>query len=123
MEHFKAEGFDMTIEQFVLLKMLHEEDGQKQNNLAIITDRDKTSLTRLISTLEKKNLVKRIPSTEDRRVNKIFLTANGRTTFENATSILTKNMKKIHRGISKKDQATVIAVLQKIQQNISIEEC
>ena len=51
-----------------------------QHDLAFLTDRDKTSLTRLLSTMEKKNLVARITSSEDKRVNLFIASAHNQPT-------------------------------------------
>jgi len=52
-------GISLSKHQIILLRILSMEDGIPQNDLAFITDRDKTSLTRLISTMERKKLLKR----------------------------------------------------------------
>ena len=53
---------------------LWKEDGQSQQELCKATFRDKPSITRLVDNLEKLQLVKRVASTNDRRINRIFLT-------------------------------------------------
>lgn len=80
-DSFKKNNLKLSKEQWIILKVLTDEDGRVQNDLAFVTNRDKTSLTRLLSGMEKKNLVARIPSTLDKRVNHIFLTKNGRTVY------------------------------------------
>ncbi|MCK5677150.1 MAG: MarR family transcriptional regulator, partial [Flavobacteriaceae bacterium] len=54
MDVLHENNIDLSKEQWLVLKMLHDVDGQVQNDLAFITDRSKTSLTRLINTIEKK---------------------------------------------------------------------
>jgi len=76
-EKFKKYQLNLTIEQWVVLKVLHNEDGLKQNDLAYITSRNKTSLTRLVQTMEKYHLIARLQDTEDKRINRIFLTKHG----------------------------------------------
>ena len=73
----KENGIELTKVQLILLKKLNEMDGQPQNNLAFLTNRDKASLARLITTMEKKNLVARIPSKSDHRINNIYITKHG----------------------------------------------
>lgn len=53
-DKLKEGGIELTKVQLVLLKKLREMDGQPQNNLAFLTNRDKASLARLITTMEKK---------------------------------------------------------------------
>lgn len=52
---FKSLSFEITKNQWIVLKKLSANDGTIQNELAFITDRDKTSLTRLITTMVRRN--------------------------------------------------------------------
>lgn len=117
-EQAKERGLDMTREQFILLKMLHQNDGVPQSELVFITENNKSSITRLINTMEKKNLVARIPSMEDRRVNHIYLTKKGRTAFIEVLPLVNAMRLKIEHSIPAKDMQTAIDVLQKMLENI-----
>lgn len=117
-EQARERGIDMTREQFILLKMLHCNDGVPQSELAFITENNKSSITRLINTMEKKNLVARIPSTEDGRVNHIYLTKKGRTVFMEIFPLVNKLRLEIEQGISQEEMQTTINVLQKMLKNI-----
>jgi DNA-binding MarR family transcriptional regulator len=57
-----------------VLYHLWKQDGVSQQELCNATFRDKPSITRLVDNLEKLNLVKRVASENDRRINKIYLT-------------------------------------------------
>ena len=117
--NFSDHGFDLTHEQFILIAHLYHGDGIKQKDLAFITERNKGSLARLVSTAEKKNLVARIPSTEDKRVNKIYLTKQGRCVFEKLKPVLDECETKLKMGLTKTEIKTMVIVLEKIQKNIS----
>ena len=71
---FNAAGLNITIEQWSVLYHLFKKEGISQQELCNATFRDKPSITRLVDNLEKSNLVKRVPSENDRRINLIFLT-------------------------------------------------
>lgn len=117
-EKFAQVQIDLTREQFILLLKLHEKDGQTQNDLAFITERNKASLTRLINTLENKNLVARIPSKEDKRVNRIYLTKKGRKIFKTTTPTITEMINEVQNGLTKKEIETTIKVMHKVLNNI-----
>jgi DNA-binding MarR family transcriptional regulator len=70
-------GLNITIEQWSVLYQLWKQDGLSQQQLCDATFRDKPSITRLVDNLEKLNLVKRVPSDSDRRINLIYLTKQG----------------------------------------------
>ena len=71
---FNSAGLNITIEQWSVLYHLWKQDGVSQQELCNATFRDKPSITRLVDNLEKLNLVKRVASENDRRINKVFLT-------------------------------------------------
>ncbi len=53
---------------------LWKQEGISQQELCNATFRDKPSITRLVDNLEKLDLVKRVASENDRRINLIYLT-------------------------------------------------
>ena len=85
---FSNEGLYLSKEQWSVLKRLKVNDGQPQNDLAFITHRDKTSMTRLINSMESENLVVRKSDENDRRVNRIFLTEYGEKVIEKVIPIM-----------------------------------
>ncbi len=116
----KERGIDLSKEQFIVLKYLHDEDGLIQNDLAFITNRSKTALTRLIQTMEKKNLVYRKSSSSDLRVNHVFLTDHGRETWKTAYPHFQRIDEELQRGISEEALETVRQTMEKIQHNLKI---
>ena len=71
---FNTANLNITIEQWSVLYHLWKQDGISQQELCNATYRDKPSITRLVDNLEKLDLVKRVASDTDRRINKIFVT-------------------------------------------------
>jgi len=71
---FNEAGLNITIEQWSVLYHLWKQEGISQQELCNATYRDKPSITRLVDNLEKLNLVKRVASENDRRINMIYLT-------------------------------------------------
>ena len=109
---------DLSKEQWLVLKMLNDVDGQVQNDLAFISNRSKTSLTRLINTIEKKGYVIRITSKKDKRINHIFLTDKGKVIFKKSLPVLQNLISDLQEGINLEDLKLTIKVLQQIQNNI-----
>ena len=118
-ETFLEHGMQLSKEQFLVLKKLHETDGRSQNDLAFITDRSKTALTRLITTMEKKELVFRVISKEDKRINHVFLSELGKKTFKEALPVVFKIIDELQSDISQEDIEKTIQVLNQIQKNQS----
>lgn len=84
---FNNAGLNLTIEQWSVLYHLWKEDGKSQQQLCNDTFRDKPSITRLVDNLEKLNLVKRVPSESDRRINMIYLTKQAQKLEEETMQI------------------------------------
>ncbi|MCH8234235.1 MAG: MarR family transcriptional regulator [Bacteroidetes bacterium] len=118
----REQGIDLTKTQMLMLHKLKMADGQPQHNLAFITNRDKASLARLLTTMENKNLVARIPCGTDGRVNLIYLTKQGEQMLDKAKPVLKKILDEIQQELSGKEIKTVISVMKKIQKNINMEE-
>lgn len=111
-------GVPLTRQQIVLMKTLYHEGPQQQNNLAFLTERDKTSLTRLVNGMERKNLVARITSPDDKRVNLIHLTKNGEKVLNETAPLLLSIAQDLQANISTEHRKTVIKALEQIQENI-----
>ena len=114
------QGVNLSRQQVVLMKILFEDGPFPQNDLAFLTDRDKTSLTRLINGMEKKNLVARTTSPDDKRVNLVHITKKGEKVLNETAPKLLAIANELEKGVSKSDIKTVIRVMKKIQENISI---
>ncbi len=117
-EKFKDNDIDLKKEQAILLNIIHTNDGLIQNELAYFTNRDKTSLTRIIHSLEKKELVQRIPLKTDKRKNQIFLTEKGEKLMDQILPILKKAIVELEEGISKEEKELVKKILGKMRNNI-----
>ncbi len=77
MFYLRQKKIKLTPEQFIVLKRVYREKKMTQNEIACYFLRDNASITRVLDGLEKKHLIERIRSKEDRRVNYIHVTAQG----------------------------------------------
>ena len=116
-EAFDKHGIDLSKEQMIVLKKLHEQDGLNQNELAFLTLRNKSSLTRLLRKMESKKYITRQQSQEDKRINNVFLTDLGKSIFEKSRPIINKIIHTMEQNISNADKQHIIEILKKIQSN------
>lgn len=114
----KEAGIDLTKKQILVLKSLATKGPLAQHDLAFITERDKASLARFINTLEKKNLVARIASPTDKRINIVHLTKNGEKVYQSTLPIFKKLVLGIQENISESELNQTIDTLMKIKNNI-----
>ena len=121
-EAFQREGLDLSKEQMVVLKKLHENDGLIQNELAYLTLRDKSSLARLLAKMERKNYITREQDDFDKRVNRVFLTETGKIAFRRTRPIIVGLKEIMEKNIKEEEIYQLIKTLERIQHNISSEE-
>jgi DNA-binding MarR family transcriptional regulator len=121
-DYLKSRGIELSKVQMILLFRLRVFNGVAQNNLADITNRDKASLARLIDTMEKKNLVARIPSETDGRVNEIHITKHGKDTLKRTMPIIDDVVKEVQKDITSKEIESFISILKKVNKNINAEQ-
>lgn len=110
----KKARLDLTPDECVLLNKLWHKDGQMQNELAESTIRDQTTVTRIIDKMEKKNLVKREHSKEDRRKVLAWLTPDGNNLQNKVVPLILEMLGNAGSHVSAKDMEVTISTLQKI---------
>jgi DNA-binding MarR family transcriptional regulator len=114
-------GLDLSKEQMITLKKLHDQDGLNQNELAFLTFRDKSSLARLLSKMERKNYIMRKPGKEDKRMNQVFLTDEGRAIFSQSRLAIKKLISAMEQNITDAEKNQMIGILKKVQFNLTLE--
>jgi DNA-binding MarR family transcriptional regulator len=97
---------------------LWKEDGLSQQQLCDSTFRDKPSITRLVDNLEKVKLVKRNASKEDRRINMIVLTDEGRELEEKCMAIANTTLNEALEGVTNGQIEIAKEVLQMVYDNL-----
>lgn len=116
---FTQSGHNITSEQWRILKCLQHEDGQRQQDLADLVHKDKTSITRIIDSMEKRDLVVRIPDKSDRRQKLAYLTNKGKRSLEEMGKIFQKILLETQEGIEPEKIEICMDVLKKINRNLS----
>ncbi len=114
---FVQAGHELTIEQWGLMKDISLNDGLPQAHLVDCACKDKTSVTRLLEGLERRDLVRRATDEHDRRQKKVFLTASGNALLDELFPIVKAAQVGVTSGISSDDLATVRKVLRQVYLN------
>ena len=117
-KNFKQAGVEITIEQWSVLYQLWKEDGMSQQQLCEATFRDKPSITRLVDNLEKLQLVKRVASKDDRRINMIYLTPEASQLQERSMELANQTLNEALEGITNGQVEIAKEVLQKVYENL-----
>jgi MarR family transcriptional regulator for hemolysin len=96
----------------------HGDSGITQTELATVMDIGKVALGGLIDRLEHRGFVERRADSEDRRINRIFLTRKGQTILDKMVGIALEMNAKVMRGISLQRQHALAETLHDIKQNL-----
>lgn len=83
----RAKGRGTTRAQWIVLFRLRQQEGLSQVDLADVLELQPISLVRLLDRLVEYKLLERRPDPNDRRVNKLFLTAKGRQLVDDLDSL------------------------------------
>ena len=111
-------GLNLTIEQWSVLYHLWKEDGKSQQELCNATFRDKPSITRLVDNLEKLNLVKRVASENDRRINLIYLTKQAQKLQDQTMELAEETLNEALIGVPPEQIDVCKQVLQIVYDNL-----
>lgn len=112
-------GYDVTNEQWSVLVHLFRDERMHQYELAEASGRDETTMTRLITGLEKKGLVRRIPDSIDKRRKIITLTSKGKDLQDGLIEQAQKLLEDAHKDISEADAQVCKKVLRRALSNLS----
>ena len=118
-QKFKEMDFNVTVDQWLVLKHLYENDSMKQNELAELLFKDNPTLTRIIDLLCEKKLTVRKPHPNDRRCFQVALTAEGRRKVEQMRPKIKKIRLKAWEGLSADDFNHFRKVLDTIYTNLA----
>lgn len=106
--------YDITIDQWLVLKTLQENKNLSQNQIAELVFKDFASITRIIELLVKKKYVKREINSTDRRKFELEITKKGNEIIENIYPIVLKNRKQALNGLTDKEIKNLKVQLEKL---------
>lgn len=112
---------ELTFDQFMVLMPIWKQDGISQQQIVEGCGKDKTSVTRIITTLENKNYVLRIKDLNDARLNHIYLTKFGKQTVEKVIPVMRQTRNYIKKDINENDyniaRSVIIQLIEKLDPN------
>lgn len=117
-DRLQQNGINVTPEQYLVLDILWEKQSLSQQNIADIIQKDKNSVTKIIDSLEKKNLVNRVVDKKDRRINKIELTHEGLALEKITTEVAINFMNDTVKDIDNQDLDKFVEVMRKLKDNL-----
>jgi DNA-binding MarR family transcriptional regulator len=117
-QQFKTGEFDVTVDQWLVLKNLSENELLSQTELANLVFKDHPTLTRIIDLLCKKGYVERVPHPQDRRSFQLHLTAAGLAKVKDLRPKILEIREKAWENLTGKDFEEFKRILDTIYQNL-----
>lgn len=118
-KRFNDAGFDLTVDQWVLIDHLFRNPGISQNTLADLTTKDAPTVTRMIDLLCKKELTERRMDEDDRRKFLIFLTPLGVEKYDEVLPAVVDIRRKGWGDLSEEDYQHFVRIMDSIYGNFS----
>ncbi len=112
-------GLDLTPEMWWVLVKLVERDGQSQVELCEEIFSDRPNLTRMLTAMESRGLVRRGGDPADARRTLVFLTAEGRKAQARFAAGVEAERATLFAGITPDDLATTLRALDTLERNLS----
>lgn len=113
---------DITIDQFIILKLLSLNSPLSQQQVADLLYKDKSNLSRMVNSLEEKGCIKRtLDIKNNRAVKMLCITKKGLKLVEKISILAIRIHKNSMRGISEKEFTLIKQVMGKIRNNLDKE--
>ena len=115
---FDQAELGITVEQWILLKIIEESNQISQKQLANKSLRDPASITRTLDILNKSGFIIREQIPENRRQYNIVLTTIGKKFVAKHIKMIKELRVKLIKGFSLKELETLTAMLKRLQDNM-----
>ncbi len=116
---FDALNLGITVEQWILMKILDEKEPLAQKELAEFSLRDPASITRTLDLLSKKGFIQRDAIEGNRRQYDISLTVRGKAFVEENLPLVKAHRTQGSKGLTDKELKQLTVILGKIQSNLT----
>lgn len=104
--------------QAIALKIIYEENNIKQEDLNKRLQIDKSAVTRILKTLEDKQLIIKETSQEDKRNHIFSLTSNGKMLYPQIKNVIKETTEVMLKDIDQNQQLLLEELLLKMKMNL-----
>lgn len=115
---FNEEGFNVSLDQWIVIKCVSENPGISQGEIAGMTYKDAPTLTRMIDLMVTKGLMERRVDPKDRRRYAIYLTDEGLETVKVVGPKVIEIRAAGLEGVSLEDLEVAKRVINQIFENV-----
>lgn len=116
---FRDGGYDITPPQWTVLNRLWEEEGLHQSELASRIVKDRHNMARILAGMERQGLIQRRPDKEDKRLQRVYLTEQGRGLQGVLNPIALRAGQIAFAGVSDQELAALQSIYKKVLANLN----
>lgn len=117
--NFRKAGHNLSLEHWLVLVHLWQQDGRSQSELGWECGRTKTTITRAVDALEQQNYVLRVTDRTDRRNKLIYLTHQGKQLQDELLPVAQESLVEATRGIPPDEVERGKCMLRKLFNNLT----
>lgn len=110
-------GLDITVDQWLVLRVLLEHDDLTQHDIAERVFKDQASVARILALLTRRGLLSAVPLPHDGRRTQLRVTEPGHRILDAVQPIILQNRALALQGISEEELALLRPVLERIALN------
>lgn len=114
---FTEKKVGISPEQYLILLLIIENEGMYQRQISEITLKDRANVARIVSILQKKELIEKITDSNGKRIYKIIATKKGKELTKKIEPIDKELRKIITNDITDEEFRITVNTLQKIRMN------
>jgi DNA-binding MarR family transcriptional regulator len=118
----EAKDYGITLPQWRVLAQIGLGKDSRQASLAASIDVDPMTMSGILDRLEKRSLITRMPDPADSRAKLAAITPAGDEIVLSARAVGLRLLEEASRGLSKKDQDQLKALLGKVRNNLQGED-
>ncbi len=111
----------ITLTQYFLLRHLWDDEGLNQSELSERLGTTQPATVATVDALEKRRLIKRVRSTDDRRMVRLYLTAKGRTMRDTLLGYAHELSLQALAGVAPADVVKLRSLLGHVRENLTTE--
>ncbi|MBD2716959.1 MarR family transcriptional regulator [Microvirga sp. STR05] len=112
-------GIAITIDQWLVLRVIQEHDDLTQADIADRVFKDQASVARMISLLTKRGLLAAVPLPSDGRRSQLRVTKEGEQVLSDVQPVVLSNRSLALQGLSEDDLTLLRNMLERIYLNCS----
>ena len=116
---FDEQGWDITKDQWLVLKVIADNERISQVALAATLFKDTAAINRILNLMEGKNLIKRLTNPTDKRQVELVLTGRGQTLYKRLLPKVVEMRRKGVEGMTAEEIDQLSTLLNKMIRNLT----